>query len=260
MTALAEGQYPGLKFEIDLDAGFVILENRRLWIRWARRDYEDGYRETVIRDFVDKSTGDNHAGHDDLDMSWYGEAEGRGPLTNAYAMHEAPDRLSLRLEWNGGKGVQEVSIFPDSPYVKLDYVRYGVNIVDIGDPGYSRMHWFYGAADWIRRYVDYPESYYNRYPGDGIDDSADGGSLNYRGSFIMGLYNEQTGRGYGRVMPMMATPIIKLLPWKGRGFEVFPYFGETKRPFTGYLYAVTSGEAELGALGRHLADRERKAS
>jgi hypothetical protein len=233
----------------------VILENSEILVRWARRDYDGGlYQETVIRELVAKDVGENQAGCDDLGMSWYGSAEGRGLLTDAQVIHFGPDRITVRLEWNERKGIQEVSIFPDSTYVQVDYIKYGVNIVDIGCPGYSRTYEIYGAGDWIREYVEYPESYYNRYPGDGINDPVDGGSLNYNGSFIMGLHNSGNGHGYGRVMPVAAIPIIKLLPWHGKGFEVFPYYQQGHQPFTGYIYVVTGGAAEIITAGQALAD------
>jgi uncharacterized repeat protein (TIGR02543 family) len=238
----------------------VILQNSEMRVRWARHDYDGGlHQETVIQEFVAKDNGENQAGCDDLDMSWSTATAGRGLLTDARVVYSGVDRITVHLEWGEGKGIQEVSIFPNSTYIKVDYIAYGVNVIDIGCPGYTRAYEVYGASDWIRGYVTYPASYYNRYPGDGINDPVDGGSLNYNGSFIMGLYNPVSGHGYGRVMPVAAISIIKLLPWYGRGFELFPYYQRGHRPFTGYMYLVTGGVGEVITLGQALADGQNPA-
>ena len=80
----------------------------------------------------------------------------------------------------------------------------------------------------------------------------DPGSLNYNGFFIMAVFNEQTGIGYGRVAPVKAISIIKLLNKKG--FELFPYWRQKKLPYTSYLFTITNGSEQAMEIGKKIAD------
>jgi len=84
--------------------------------------------------------------------------------------------------------------------------------------------------------------------------SADGfavapGPLNYDGWYIMGVYLENSGLGFGRVMPVENMRVIKLL-WN-KGFELFPK-GENVECF---LFLFTGGGDDVINIGKKLADR-----
>ena len=85
--------------------------------------------------------------------------------------------------------------------------------------------------------------------------------MNYNGWYILGVYNPENGRGYGRVVPAEAIGYIKLLAFPanpGYGFELFPYWqtpGRNRKPYTTYLFAVTGGEQEILARGKQIADQ-----
>lgn len=68
----------------------------------------------------------------------------------------------------------------------------------------------------------------------------------------MGVYDEETGSGFGRLMPYDQIDIVKLL--SNRGFEFFPCFRRPHQSFTGYLFAVNGGAKEILDQGRKLAD------
>lgn len=225
----------------------VILENAQLKVRYQY--YQSTTEKTVIRDFILKSLNEDQAG------KYLDGAANRGLMTNAYLKYSGPDRKTVRLEWNDGAWVEEVSIFPDGAYLQIDYLKYGIDVLDLGAPGQttSGYYEFHGGAGWRRPYVLNPESYYNRHPGGGYNDPADGGALNDNGYFVGGVYNPENQRGYGRVMPIGAVDVIKLID--NRGFQFFPYYRQTPAPFTGYLFAVTGGPAEILAVGGQLAAR-----
>jgi len=229
---------------------YSILENSQIKVRYAY--FLDNTAQTAIVDFIIKAGGLN----EDQAGNYLDATADRGLMTNATITYDGLDRKTARLEWDNGGKVQDISIFPDSTYIKIDYIKYGVNIVDMGSSGGSTsggVYQFYGAENWIRGYVLNPDSYYNRYPGDGLNDPADGGSLNYQGYFIGGPYRSSNDRGYARLMPVSAVDIIKLLA--NRGFVWYPHYQRTHRTYTGYLYAVTSGQNDMLATGQESADQ-----
>jgi hypothetical protein len=231
----------------------VELENSKIFVKYAQ--YTKSHAETSIVSFKVKSTGiDNASTSNPIDA-----AKGMYPMTNASIIYDGDDRKTVLMEWKspsnegGNQKIVQATIYPHSMYIRLDYQKYFVNIVDVGQPGGSipGTYRFYGASSWVRGYVPYPESYYNRIE-DPYNDPANGGSLNYNGWFIGGTYNTTNGNGYARVMPVAVIDIMKLLFQKG--VEYFPYYKKSKPPYTGYLYAVTGGGSEIESLGKQIAD------
>ncbi len=199
-------------------------------------------------------------GYQDQSGRYIDATSNRGVLTKAVITYDGDDRKSVWLEWDDGTKIQEVSIFPTGAYLRIDYFRYGTNLVDQGSPGGSSSggsYEFYGNSCWLdcvtpRGYVLYPQSYYNRYDA-GYTDPANGGSLNYNGSFIGGIYQAASGNGYARALPVPTINIIKLL--SSRGFEWYPYFGSSSKPaYRSWLYGVTDGASEVLATGQNLVN------
>jgi len=248
---------PALSVSVGLDGNgewFVVLENSQIRVRYAYFVNGAGLPETSIVDLIIKSVNEDQVGSPPdrlLDATTQ-----RVAMTNATIIYNGTDRKTVRLTWDDnifGEDIQEVSIYPNSTYIKIDYIKYGLNLVEIGSPGGSTGSYkFYGAESWIRGYDLYPDSYYNRYPPDGYNDPANAGSLNYNGYFIGGIYRSSNNRGYARVMPVSATNIIKLL--FNRGFEWYAYYGQMHQAFTSYLYVVTGGASEIVSVGQQLAD------
>ena len=254
--------------EIGPNNSYVILENSQIFVKYL--PFTDGHAQFGIKELKIISAGnENQAGSGIYN---YMDADaGRGTLSSASIIYNGSDRKTVRLIWNRNgdsskKITHEVSIFPDSRYLKIRYVnvQYGTNVVDLGQPGGTNggTHVAYGHSGWVRDYITHQDpsyfgSYYNRYPPDGVNDPVNGGSLNYNGHFIVGVYNAANGRGFARVMPVVATSILKLLlePYTRRGLEMFPYpFGIAHPSFTGYLYVVTGGASEILSVGKQLAD------
>lgn len=224
----------------------VTLQNSKILARYAIGPGGRKGREWAIRDFVIKGAGEDQAG------KYIDACASRGFLERAWVKRDDADVKTVRLRFDDGN-CQDVSIFRDRLFLRIDYVKYGVNIVDIGSPGGGEGRYvFHGADGWKRGYEALPKSYYNRYSPDGYRDVRDGGSLSYNGWFIMGVYNEASGRGFGRIAPVEHINIIKLL--LNRGFELFAHLGGGHRPYTGYLFAVTGGAEGVIPLGRRLAD------
>jgi hypothetical protein len=255
------GVDPNLRIEIGPVDSYVILENSLIAVRYE--PFTAGHDQFAIKQFNIKSQGDqNQVG---IGTYQFLEADtGRGTLSSAQLVLDDLARKTIRLEWNQennplGKIIHEISIYPYSRFIQVDYidVLVGINIVDIGIPGGSANgeHYAYGGDSWIRGYVtvEYTPtvgSYYNRYPGDGIFDPTDGGSLNCNGNFVFGVF-AQNGVGFGRVMPVADISIVKLLSsdTARRGFEMFPYpFFLPHQPFTGYLFAITDGANDVDSV------------
>ncbi len=252
---------PSLIVEIGADNAYVLLENSQIRVRYEPF-YENHY-QFGIREFVYKTAGliDQAGAYLDAD-------EFRGTLKSASLVYDGTDRKTVQLVWNtrdtpGHTITHQVTIFANRPFLKIDYVDvdYGINIVDMGMPGGTDhgTHVAYGGDTWIRGYVTQyytptVGSYYNRYPEDHVNDPANGGSLNYHGHFIVGVYKPNNKIGYGRVMPVARTPIIKLLvdDTHRRGIEFLPL--GTNLSFTGYIYPVVGGPDEIIEMGKMLAD------
>lgn len=236
----------------------AVLENPRIRVRYeVYQPSSQKSEETVIREFLIKRTGQNVA------KSKIGLDAGawRGPLKDAVVVRDDAERKTIRLVWQSldekPDPEEEVSIFPKGAFIEIRYLRWNVNIVDLTTGG---AHFaVYGADHWVRGYAPYPLHYYNRVEHhiDNITnpDVADGGPLNYHGSFILGVYDQPSGAGWAEVVPVPAISIIKLLD---HGFELFPRFKQPHQEFTSFLFGVTGGPREIERRGKELADRLRR--
>jgi len=192
-------------------------------------------------------------------------------MTSAQVLLDGPDRKTHQVEWDEGKVVQEFTIWPDRPVIRIDYITYGINIVDM----VNSVDTFevYGAKPWQEARVkganetllNIPNPHhrlakdlYPRYPFPlvaGKDwESLEPRELTYRDHLILGAYKQETGLGFGRVFPAEDANYIKLL---NMGFEVFANWRQPHRRFTGYLYAVTGGPDELMAAGKAIVEGNR---
>lgn len=268
------GNDPELSVEIDEDLNYAVMENSEIYVRFER--YVDLYDETEqfsIRQFRLKKHGNaDQSGPGYLDAAYH-----RGALTNAYIKYDGPDYKTVRFEWVSKPNnpdlpankpfISEISIYPNSKFLKIDYIdnSYSVVMVDLGRPGGTTtgQNVAYGAAAWNRDYVAHPESYFSILTDEEYNDPPDGGSLNYKNNFIMGVYNPVNNQGLGRTFPIRKaddsgniTRAIKFLANADQrhGFEVTtpePWKGV---PFTSFLYAVTGGPSEIVNLGKALID------
>jgi hypothetical protein len=237
----------------------VELENERILVRYGNYVDENTTRFAIL-DFIIKTDEFGNVLNEDQ-INLYGDAVAeRGDLTNAYISYNGADKKTVHLEWElfqGGTSpyITEVTIYPNSTFLQIDYISYGINVVEIGVPGGTSTGTYvaYGAAGWVRGYDLYPDYYYSRhFPSNGGTDPADGGSLNYNGSFIVGVYNSANDRGFGRTLPVARGNTLNLL--FSRGLEFYTNLNEPHVPFTSYLYAVTGGESEILSLGQQLVD------
>jgi hypothetical protein len=247
--------------------GTILLENRALRVRYAAKRFHDGNKDHVITEFLVKKTGGQLAVGDQLDGIWMNADEGRGRMTSARVTFDGPDRKTLRVEWDGGKVVQEFTIWPNQPIVGINYIKYGVNIVDMVNSVDALE--VYGAKAWQEArakvtdetLLNIPNPHhrltrdlYPRYPFPllaGKDwEKLEPRELTYHGHLILGAYKQETGLGFGRVFPVQDADYVKLL---NMGFEVFANWQQPHREFTGYLYAVTGGPNELMAVGKTIA-------
>ena len=120
---------------VGLDGGGrwqAILENSQIRVRYGY--FVQGTEQTAILDMIIKSVGEDQVGSDSGN-NYLDASATRGLMTNATIKYDGPDRKTVSLEWDGGNEIQEVTIYPDSTYIQIDYVKYGVNIVELGTPG-----------------------------------------------------------------------------------------------------------------------------
>jgi len=264
MMSLASGaagaaetsEWPRVRIGDDADGHLeVVLENGIFLARYGIGEGGKKGREWAIRDLVIKAAdGEDQAG------SYIDACASRGFLDSAEVIREAPGSKTVRLTFDDGN-CHDVTIRAGKPYLRMDYWRYGVNVVDIGSPGGGTGEYvFRGGEKWRREYVGYPKSYYNRYAKDvGQEnvtavDPTDGGPLAYREHYIMAVVNPANGRGFGRVAPVRHVKIIKLL--FDKGFELFAHLGDRHEPYTSYVFLVTERKDQAMALGKQIVDTE----
>ncbi|MGD2108293.1 MAG: hypothetical protein PVI86_02765 [Phycisphaerae bacterium] len=262
---------PELNVEVGPAGSYVVLESS--CIRAEFEPYVDGHDQFGMRHLYLKNAGnEDQICPECNNVSYFGGGAFRGVLVSATIIRDRLDRKTVRFVWLNSAGnvnkkvVEEVSIYPDACFLKTDYINVteSHNIVDLGRPGGTAAgtHVAQGGDAWIRGYITHDSSeaagsYYNRYPPDGVNDPLNAGSLNHNGHFIVGVYNAANGRGFGRALPVTDVSIVKLLLSTGhrRGLEFFPHpFLQPHDPFTGYLYTVEGGEAQMLSLGRDLVD------
>jgi hypothetical protein len=263
-----------LNVEIGAELAYLVMENSEIYVRFERYvDLFDSSEQFSIRQFRLKKHGNaDQAGPGYLDAGYH-----RGALTNAQIIYNGPDRKTVRLEWTSKTNnpnlppnqpfVSEISIYPNGKFLKIDYVNvaWAVVIVDLGRPGGTAtgQNVAYGAAGWNRGYVAHPESYFSVLTEETYNDPPDGGSLNYKNNFVIGVYNPANNQGLGRTFPIQKaggseniTRSIKFLANADarHGFEVTPPEPWKAVSFTSFLYAVTGGPNEIVNVGKTLID------
>jgi hypothetical protein len=191
--------------------------------------------------------------------------EWHGVIKNVCLTWWDHQRMSVQMTWEpiqGPVAVKEVTLYRNQPFLKIDYLSWCVNIFDIGVPGGTKQgeYYIYGMKKWKRPLMYYPEIYFDRSPVDlgyeNITELDEAGPLDYRGWFVMGIYNPENGRGYGRLSPVSSTDIFKLLfrdeQIGRRGFELFPYYERPHESYLNFLFPTTNGAAGVQQAADHI--------
>lgn len=279
------------KIDISKDAmghAVVTLENSQLFLEYGYRVVENR-GEGMVRKFYLKKQPDENIPH------MFEGAAHRGEIQKAEIIDNGSQKKTVRIEWVAQVGtiekyshpaVTEISIFPDSRYFQLDYKSFCYpHICDIGHPGglvFKRaadtisqgQYVIYGAEEWQKKRMDMDAAdlrkhenphhqltndLYPCYPNPLIDKgwvAVEENPLSYRGWYILGVYNKENGRGFGRLVPVDVVPVIKLL-W-GKGFELFPFWNEggVTKPFTSFVFVVNHGAEDILTTGKNIIDSQ----
>lgn len=198
-----------------------------------------------------------------------------GTITNDGAASK-----TIRITQDACNIVEEFTIYANSPVLKVNYVsstydwidnRNSRNIQKASDPTspYGTFEpmdvTIYGSEQWLQtnnylctgnENTFCQKPIYDRLGIGGRSDPANGGPLNYNGSFIMGFTEKATSLGYGRTLPVnrLGTWWIHI----NESWELlfYPFSGANSQgpPFIGYLYMVTNGPAEVLSIGKSAVD------
>jgi len=128
---------------------YAILENDLMRCEYGWRYHKEPQGgQSYIRELMLKSVNYNMG-------DWLDAAAGkRGPLTNVTLVCDRDDRKTVRLEWNDGDKMQDVTIYPNSLVLRINYIKIlgFPHIVDVGshdgrklDNATFVMH---GAKEW----------------------------------------------------------------------------------------------------------------
>ncbi len=248
----------------------VALENTVLKLTYSLVNTANA--ETAITELLIKSKGVNVSGKHMDEMARSGTVDRGGLSDRTAVIYEDENKKVVHLEWDDGKSIEEVTLFKDKPFIKIDYLKMYLNICDMGNEAVfaDGQYKIYGAEKWkeIRLeklktpgYVvdENPHSQltadvYPKYPNPLLGDwelSKESNPMNYNGWYILSVYSPSKGVGYGRVIPVEAVDHIKLL--NTQGFEQFPYWFNQKKhePFSEYVFVFTD-EQTVFDLGKEI--------
>jgi len=245
----------------------VVLENSVIRAHYAC-GVTNEQLQSYIREFTIKAV-DESQGH------WLDSAAHRTSLRDVCLARDGADVKTVRMTWGTAKfegpAVSEVSIFPDSPVLRIDYIDAGFpHICDLGTPGgldAAGKYAIHGAEGWqkVRQAMEAPDlrnhpnehhrltdDLFPIYPFPLRDKPWGPSPMSYKGWYILGVYDEGSGRGFARAVPAEVMTYVKLL-W-GKGLEFFPHWRAELEPYTAYLFAVTGGERDILTTGRRIVD------
>lgn len=249
----------------------VTLENEKILCTYST--VMTANLETAITKLIVKENNTNISGKHLDEMARGGRD--RGTLSDKTGIiYEGKDKKTVHLEWDNGASIQEITIFKDKPYLRIDYLNMYINICDMGsnevfnDGEYS----IFGAESWkeirgkqlnsgfkvdTNAHHALTDDLFPQYPNPLLGDwdiKAKENPMNYKGWYILGVHSPKYGVGYGRVVPADAIDHLKLINISG--FEQFPYwFGkQTKKPFSEYLFAIKGGEDEIISMGKEIVE------
>ncbi len=225
----------------------IVLENSVIKARYQPNSHDGGMVNFIIKAENDDVAGGG--GGKRLDAG-----HNRHAPTAAKIIKDEPDEKTVEIKWeNAEKGTQtaQVTIFKDSPVLKINYVH----MWHIFEWGANRgtadgRFEIYGAAEWKEQRnwsIMYPDHkqvdfyWYRKHHGNDVP-------LVYNGHVILGMYHKDTNRGFLRVMPIEKMKVLKLMT--GCGFELY----HNEDNMTGYLCAITGGADQVLAWGKLLAE------
>ncbi len=231
----------------------IFLENSQLKVRYGTKRDIGG----DITNFLIKEVGRN------ISEALMDASAHRDEIIYADILKDGPDEKTVRIIWRNNPNTEmdthsiarsEISIYPDSKFIKIKYIDFVFSHIaehGWGDWGTYKIYGYDNPNPplyedcffWRNGHYSCPDES----PG-GIGD--DPSALNYNGHFIAGVYEKESGVGYGRVMPIENVHTIKLL--FNTGFEWFL----RKPPFEGYIFAITEGPDEVISLGKKIVDGE----
>ena len=249
----------------------VSLENNKIRCLWT--PVMTANWETAITELVVKGKNINISGKH-LDEMARGGGD-RGILSDKTGIvYEGKDKKTIHLEWDNGASIEEITLFKDKPYLKIDYLNMYINICDLGNKEVFKdgEYTILGAENWkilreeklksgfpveSNAHLALTGSLFPKYPNPLLGNwaiPAQENPMNYKGWYILGVYSPGNSVAYGRIVPADVVDHLKLLD--NSGFEQFPYwFGkQVKKPFTEYLFAIEGGKDEIISTGKEIVE------
>lgn len=252
-AGVPEGQWGLVRAERVHGYWRVFLQNERLLVRIDKSDDKAGkYKITA---FCALLGGKPVMISDSIDSRHSpGPAPAFFVLTDARVLEDGPRRKTVQLDFGNGKRVQNVSIFPNSPVLEIEYLQLNPNkhTVDLRIVGGSTV--IYGAQQWQQQrgwpdlYPNIKAPYLEKVAGSYYRHEWGPGPLNYHGHLIAGRYDKATGVGLGLVVPFDQLAWFKLV--RDDGLERMA----KSAPYKAYYFAVTGGDEEIVSVGKQIAE------
>ncbi len=273
-TTRKQSRYSWGDITIKKEAGNLEVTLENSLFKCAYSPVMTANLETAITEFLVKPKQINISGKHMDEMAR--DQRDRGVLSDKTGVvFENEDHKTVHLEWDQGQAIEEVTMYKDKPYLKIDYQKMYINICDMGNEQVfaDGQYKFYGDKAWAKKRAqklkdktrvpdDNPHhqltaELYPSYPHPLLGDwgiPAKENPMNYKGWYILGVYSPSKGVGYGRVVPATAVDHMKLL--NTHGFEQFPQWFDKQvhTPFTEYLFVFTD-ESKMMDLGKEIADQ-----
>lgn len=244
------------------DSTQLVVENDFYKVTFRARERmidKFGFLDFCIRDWVLKSNQ-----QDQIDICMDGSAL-RPFLNNIKIIQNDSQKKVVEMQFGKqNQFAQQYTFYPNNLFIDVAYLRYPTdwfNTVDIGTPGgiterFSATTSVYGQERWIRDLVYHEDVYWtldkhNNTSADTNDLALEKHSVVFKNHIIMVVGNEQTGVGFGRVMPVWSenkggVRTLKLL-WD-LGFENFPATGKQEvvknNSFFGTIFLFEKGKED----------------
>ena len=256
----------------------VTIENSKFQCKYST--VMTANPETAITSLIEKKTRIDVSGKH-IDEMARGKGD-RGLLSEKTSLLSENDSIKkIHLEWDNGASVEEIAVFKNQPFFKIDYQKMYINICDMGNKEVfsDGKYIIYGAEEWahVRKkqlsndfFRNDPEPHhiltddiFPPYPNPILGNwqlPAAENPMNYKGWYILAVYSPSNEVGYGRVVPSSVIDHMKLL--NSHGFEQFPYWynHSNRNPFSEYLFVFSGSEDEAIRLGKQIVDMENKSN
>jgi hypothetical protein len=209
----------------------VVLSNSRISARYTSHN-PSAMANLFINEFKEDVAGGTN-------WKYLDYLETRGSLKYANLTECTPVSKSVELIWENASE-SKITIYTLLPLLKIQYYSGPGTMIDLG-ANRGTYNGCIAALDTI--HLQEPEV------------EGDIPYTDYKGFFIGGVYNRETGRGFGRLFPVHSIQggVRAISDSSGLEYTLHGDLDDSE-PITSYIYTVTKGDQEIIETGKTIVD------